>query len=172
MHFRTAVTSVSTATMSLGPVARYASPLSPLLRPSFTRCASSKAKRSLPPQKVRSLISLYHQSGDFITPANLSEKIDQVFTTNHYSHANSGVTFNHKGDLIVGLHARKSAPRIGEPNDASTQSDGRWTGMAARDREVQDALYGTHRKLPGLDVLLDEEESIKTLTRDDKQNPS
>ncbi|KAF8573944.1 hypothetical protein K439DRAFT_1552471 [Ramaria rubella] len=34
----------------------------------------------LPPAKLRALITLYHPSSTFITPANLSQRIDLAFT--------------------------------------------------------------------------------------------
>lgn len=156
--------------MTLGTVVHRGSGL---LRPSFTRQVSSKATPgSLPPQKLRALVSLYHQSKDFITPNNLDERIDAVFAHNTYTSNGGGNNFTSRNDLVNALKNRQAAPRIGEPTSASMQSESYWQGMAGRERQVLDALYGTDNRRPGLDVLLDEEEKIKGFLRDDKESLS
>jgi len=155
-----------------------------LLRPSFTRHVSSKSTKpdvsapqrptsSLPPHKLRALISLYHQSRDFISPNNLSDKIDQVFATGFYSSNDSGLRFASYGNLLGTLRQRRSLPRIGESNMQTFSNEPPWSSLAKREDEVFHALYGVDNlKMPGLDALLDEEKKIQEMSKEDKETSS
>jgi len=156
-----------------------------LLRPSFTRHFSSNSKNakpssahrqstpSLPPEKLRALISLYHQSRDLITPSNLSEKIDEIFSTGHFSSNSSGTFFASKRELDSALEQRNTQPRIGEPSLPTYTSERTWNALRSRENEVYDAIYGVDKlRNPGLDALLDEEKKIQQMLREDKQASS
>ncbi|KAF8524722.1 hypothetical protein JB92DRAFT_2702959, partial [Gautieria morchelliformis] len=55
-----------------------------------------------PPARVRALIVLYHRSSSFITPANLSSRIDNAFTET-LSRTNTATTYQ---SSYKGLDAR------------------------------------------------------------------
>ncbi|KAJ3729082.1 hypothetical protein DFJ43DRAFT_502703 [Lentinula guzmanii] len=137
----------------------------------FRRYSSQKGKQPAPhalsQQKMRALISLYHQSNTFITPENLSERIDQAFT------------MKKKGDLAFGpLKAgvdtlshfytqAKLAPKFSEwDREKMRFGDGVWSKAAHSRREwkVIEALYGVDASglldpMPGLEVLDEGEEA-------------
>ena len=116
---------------------------------------------------MRALISLYHQSKDFITPSNLSDKIDEVFAQNFY--ANNALFAGHL-DLSNIINERNSAPAVGNVQTKEQfQPQGWFTGPKEdRDRMVSDALYGTSDgDMPGLEALLDEEGRIRAAAKED-----
>ena len=155
-----------------------------LLRSSLTRHSSTSPSSSsppvstptkrfrtlrtqLPPKKMRSLVSLYHQSKGFISPANLSDKIDEVFAKDFYS---NGTSFASYWNLVGMVTEREAAPRIGNPRVKEQVELQRWSARPAAKREqmVIDALYGVDEGMPGLDTLLDEEKTIREAAKEDK----
>lgn len=120
----------------------------------------------LPPEKMRALISLYHQSKDFISPANLSDKIDEVFAKDFYA---NGTSFAGYLSLNFAMADRKAAPIIGNPQTREQVQSHRWSAGPAAKREqmVIDALYGVDEDMPGLESLLDEEENIRKAYKED-----
>jgi hypothetical protein len=127
---------------------------------------------SLPPPKMRALISLYHQAETFITPETLSERIDEAFIPrNLHSAFRTPVTMR---DLENVLTDRRNAPRISEWDQEGVvlgqnagYEMGDWSSVrAVREQKVIEALYGVDttndRFLPGLDVL---EESAAQVQR-------
>ena len=182
-RFRCSETLSSKDTMSLTTIARR----NLLLRSSFTRHNSTFSPSSppsasssstptpetktsptqLPPEKMRALISLYHQSKDFISPLNLSNKIDEVFAKDFY--ANSSM-FTGYSELKSRMAERKAAPVIGNAQNKEQLMDSTWsTGPAERREEmVFDALYGVNDGMPGLETLLDEEGRVREAVKEDK----
>jgi hypothetical protein len=131
-------------------------------RPSPTSNAASSSTQ-LPPEKMRALISLYHQSKDFISPANLSDKIDEVFAKDFYANSTS---FAGYWNLVGMLMERNNSPVIGSPHTRDQLQPHRWfVGPAAkREQMVFNALYGVDEDMPGLETLLDEEGKIRENT--------
>lgn len=119
---------------------------------------------------MRALVSLYQQSDFFLTPSNLSEKIDHEFVYKFAlgSDIARGEELNYR-DLAV-QHARlQAAPKIGDTRvvDASLAvpaAEGEiWSG-GRNDREarVLRALYGLEfGRRPGLEVLEEESERVR-----------
>lgn len=148
-----------------------------LFRPPLTRHNSTSPRSptpnatpsatQLPPEKMRALISLYHQSRDFISPANLSDKIDEVFAKDFYANSTSFAAYWNLVDMVS---ERKNAPVIGNPNTREQIQPHGWaTGPAAkREQMVFDALYGVDGDMPGLETLLDEEGHIHEASKEDE----
>ncbi|KAJ4472258.1 hypothetical protein J3R30DRAFT_3218793, partial [Lentinula aciculospora] len=115
----------------------------------------------LSPEKMRALISLYHQSDTFITPENLSERIDQSFTTR----ARETLAFGPQQagvDTLSHFHTQaKLAPKFSEWDREKMQfGNAAWSKATYSSREwkVVEALYGVDASgplepLPGLEAL-------------------
>jgi len=117
---------------------------------------------------MRALISLYHQSKDFISPGNLSDKIDEVFAKDFYSNSSMYAGY---GELRSMMAERKAAPVIGNAQTKEQIVAKSWSvGPAAARREemVFDALYGVNEGMPGLETLLEEEGRIREAAKEDK----
>lgn len=129
-----------------------------------------KTQSILPPHKLRALVSLYHQSDDFITPENLLDRIDAAFITDAYQPHNTPDRSRHESyeDILKG---QRSVPRMSPwnlesvtssraPYTADPSSFGSWSGtVPGRERQIVDALYGVDspridaHPLPGYDTL-------------------
>jgi len=142
----------------------------------MSRSISSKAAKHfkcsrprLPPEKMRALISLYHQADSFITPENLTERthlallgsdpLARVLTSN--------LTY---GDLRRMVDDRRMAPRMAVWNDTPhympvSLRETLWSERSSvREMRVFEALYGVDvAGKPGLEVL---EESKARLEQD------
>ena len=120
---------------------------------------------------MRALISLYHQSKDFISPANLSDKIDEVFAKNFYANSSMFAGYNNLVDMVA---ERKAAPAIGNAQTKEQIVTKMWSvgPTARREQMVIDALYGVNEDMPGLEAVLDEEGKIRKATKEDKSSGS
>lgn len=120
---------------------------------------------------MRALISLYHQSKYFISPANLSDKIDEVFAKDFYTNRTSFAGYH---NLVSMMAERRDAPTIGNAETKEQIVTKSWSlGPAAkREQMVFDALYGVDEDLPGLETLLDEEGRIREAVEEDKPEGS
>jgi hypothetical protein len=125
----------------------------------------------LSPEKMRALITMYHQAETFVTRENLDAKIDEAFT----GPANDHKLLVHRTsmslqDLESVLRRRRDAPVVTEWNvqavfDKAAVMQGAdsslWSAPSAtvRERKVMEALYGVEslggKALPGLEVLND-----------------
>lgn len=137
---------------------------------SAPRIPTSKTKATptqLPPEKMRALISLYHQSKTFISPSNLSDKIDEVFAKDFYE---NNASFAGYLTLQNRVKERIAAPVLGDPMTKDQVEPQRWSqGPAARrEQMVIDALYGVDGDMPGLDTLLEEESRIRQASKEDE----
>ncbi|TFY72486.1 hypothetical protein EVG20_g498 [Dentipellis fragilis] len=124
---------------------------------------------SLSPAKLRALISLYHQSGNFITPANLDTEIDKAFTDvpDLVSVANS--KFTTYTDLKADVSARRVAPKYIQTEDYARERTGYGGSDATRRNQVFEALYGTANVSSiGLGLLEDEWEMAEERLKDAK----
>ncbi|KAI0069048.1 hypothetical protein BV25DRAFT_1817986 [Artomyces pyxidatus] len=132
--------------------------------------STSPPSFSLPPQKLRALISLYHESEGFITPENLDARIDLAFTDFESS---SSVHKTHAGQLEMrsALSDRRRLPRYGAPEDSARLLSGSvLDDRKARVDGVFDALYGTwNAKRPGLELLQDTWGQVEQQLKDAKQ---
>ncbi|KAF5363847.1 hypothetical protein D9756_000845 [Leucocoprinus leucothites] len=122
-----------------------------------------KTQSLLPPEKMRALISLYHQSDEIITMENLNDHIDAAFQKPRQvlnSISQYGL------DQLV--KDQRSAPRMAPWNQDTVSQPGlqtpgtSWSSvMSSRERQIVDALCGveTHRKsgntLPGYGTLME-----------------
>ncbi|KAG6812642.1 hypothetical protein H0H92_001592 [Tricholoma furcatifolium] len=120
-----------------------------------------RPQRTLPDDKLRALISLYHQADTFITKENLSDRIDAAFLSSskwqHY------VTVD---DLQGQLKQRRQSARIvdWQAGMVSEGASGHSWSSALKGRElrVRQALFGLsgdQGNLPGL-------EAVKELEKD------
>lgn len=149
---------------------------SPPRRKGRTPRVNPKTQPLLPPHKLRALVSLYHQSDDFITKDNLLDRIDAAFLNNLSEQYKSVNRIQHMAYDRV-LEAQRSLPRICPWNsdpiatptisrDGDVYSSGSWSGtIVGRERQIIDALYGVEsprldgRPLPGYDTLVEAGES-------------
>jgi len=141
------------------------------------RYVSSKSPKpsspSLPPAKMRALISLYHQSESFITPENLSERIDHAFLSKDM-HVRAFTPNASLPDLRRSVKERRNAPRIGAWDDQSNlfsyRSEVGWSDTnSSREKSVIEALYGVYQSgKPGLEVLEESGERIEQNILDDQ----
>ncbi|KAH6914838.1 hypothetical protein BKA70DRAFT_1257175 [Coprinopsis sp. MPI-PUGE-AT-0042] len=132
-----------------------------------TRKARSKNKSAagqLPPEKLRALIALYHQSDSFINEDNLLEKINDALirkTSQQYMEQYREPTVDTLNDAV---RARKTTPKftqISVKHDSGISS-GQWGFVRnLRDREVAGAMYGldgssnAQKPKPGLELVQD-----------------
>jgi hypothetical protein len=129
-----------------------------------------KPNYTLSPEKLRALISLYHQTDTFITKENLSERIDQAF-----------IQKDLKLELMTGIpgmkalkeevQRRRAAPKFSEHDMETGQGpsrpgeEGTWSSnLTLREWKVVEALYGVDssdmkRSMPGLESLEEWSES-------------
>lgn len=71
--------------------------------------SSNEPNSNLPDAKLRLLISLYHQSGEFVTPENLDDKFNQAFTGLKAS--TDRQAFNYQS-LEHAMEGRRSLPHL------------------------------------------------------------
>ncbi|EKM59694.1 uncharacterized protein PHACADRAFT_250355 [Phanerochaete carnosa HHB-10118-sp] len=134
---------------------------------------------TLPPAKMRALISLYHQAENFITPENLSAQIDEVFVYRPQRSAMSAERETLLKDLRSELLERRTLPKMGEGKSVYSsvrqqqqQSEREsWSrAKSTRETRVMHALYGTEDAgKPGLEILEEEEERIQAHIRRDRE---
>ncbi|KAG6833788.1 hypothetical protein H0H87_001220 [Tephrocybe sp. NHM501043] len=126
------------------------------------RHISLNATRHRPPlseDKLRALVSLYHQSDSFITLENLSERIDEAFV----GRADTGIIKNTSvKDLTTALELQRDQAKISQWEDPakSEQDTGQrdWSAIKmGREMRVKQALFGLSNEgnLPGIEVLKD-----------------
>ncbi|TFK76136.1 hypothetical protein BDN72DRAFT_831576 [Pluteus cervinus] len=127
---------------------------------------------------MRALISLNHQSDTFVTPENLSERIDEAFITNKTEEfARTAVTVR---ELEAALKERRSAPKLSQWNYEPAASirdaaDGfLWSeSRSRREMKVVEALYGVDLAqspfgaLPSLEVLEESKEVVERSLKED-----
>ncbi|KAI0829486.1 hypothetical protein BC628DRAFT_1417198 [Trametes gibbosa] len=141
-----------------------------------------QSKAKLPDEKLRVLVSLYHQAGTFITKENLSQAIDQAFTDPvrllQTSALHPETPFHY---LEAELGSRRALPKFGKANSALARSNAphvhsgeSWSDRRPiRERAVMTTLYGVlGRGRPGLDAVRDEEERVKRELAQDKASSS
>ena len=137
----------------------------------------------LPAKKMRALISIYHQTESFITPANLDAIIDDAFI---YRHNDLSMMIGNEKEKDMStlrreLAARRDMPRIGDAknmlkNPPVPMYSSRDIGTPfsspthPREQQVSYALYGLERDgLPGLEILEEEHARIQRYRREDKE---
>jgi len=145
---------------------------------------------TLPPPKMRALISLYHQADSWVTPENLLEKIDEAF-----SRSGSGSLAISAGreenmvsvlDMKNYVKVRRDAPKMSQWDTSSSVGDSaisQWSesGKSRRDLKVLEALYGatafdhssttvSQQFLPGLELLQEWGESALKDHNDDRES--
>jgi len=121
---------------------------------------------------MRALISLYHQADTFITPENLSKRIDDAFVPDKQVEDRTGAGRQMVGlsHLREALRERERAPRAAQWDDESliparASLNAHWSSLkTARELKVVEALYGVNATqvgevLPGLETV-EEAESI------------
>ncbi|KAI0802109.1 hypothetical protein BC629DRAFT_1438639 [Irpex lacteus] len=169
----------------------FASSLRTPVRNALRRHASSSSSKGvknvkkplLPPKKMRALVSLYHQAGDFITPESLDREIDYAFHDQRdILQAFSDRREKGYTELQLELSERRALPKLSsgvvERNVMDYQSSGisydsSWSAkQEERARQLKAALYGTEPSdevpLPGYEVLVEDHERIQKLLKAEK----
>ncbi|KAG7449125.1 uncharacterized protein BT62DRAFT_929115 [Guyanagaster necrorhizus] len=110
----------------------------------------------LPPQKLRALISVYHGTESFVTPENLSERIDDAFTR---SAGGTALNSFKKYDNLRKLRlAQREMAKLWEWDRQISFGN---PAMEEREARIIEALYGVdtsdplYCRYPGLDLLQD-----------------
>lgn len=164
--------------MSILPLTRR--PLNSALKRKITSQASSgdAPEFSLPPAKLRALISIYHQSAHFITPQNLSAAIDRAFIGDSATVAVNVPVEASFEDIREKLKSRRIVPATGpwstnethfKVSDASGQA---WASRRSeKEQKVIDVLYGSDREgKPGFEILEEERKRLLKNMEEDEQN--
>jgi len=140
--------------------------------PRLPRKAEPLQHSPLPPEKMRALVDLYHQTDSFITPENLSDSIDLAFVLDakriNSLYGTHEVPYHRlKADLV----SRNRQPKLGDSESGLPQSNAgeTWSeSRTMRTRMVMNALYGLEKgDMPGLELLEDEAERIQRQTQED-----
>jgi len=131
----------------------------------------------MPPEKMRALVSLYHQADSFISPDHLSKAIDVAFIDSHISASVIRSDEDSYKMLERRVQARRHLPKIGQANTIvpiSSSSSENWSDKRTeRERKVINALWGVERPgIPGLEALEEEAEQIGELLRRDREGHS
>ena len=120
---------------------------------------------------MRALISIYHQSENFITPENLSEMIDDAFIYNiRYPESVESDYYALEGVVA----AQKRKPKVGMGVMAvrdTVDQDEMWSASRPkRETLLLNALFGTEGKFkPGLEMVEDEFDRVKAKLEEEKQ---
>ncbi|KAJ7283859.1 hypothetical protein C8J57DRAFT_747545 [Mycena rebaudengoi] len=176
--------------MSLWSTARRKPPIGLCARPISTSGHASAARPppssspgvTLPPEKMRALVAMYHQTETFVTRDNLDAKIAEAFIpANDYKSLPSFSMTN----IRKLLETRQQAPKVMPWNQRSAKPlspltpamDAMWTDMLqqSRDANVIEALYGvdnpqTDKANIGFDALKDAEEELEKSVEEDRAN--
>lgn len=163
-------TTVRRQACSAGIIRRYVS----------SEAHKAKSHRTLPDAKMRALISLYHQADTFITPENLSDRIDAAFVPPTID-TKLGRRLVTVEDLKNALSDQRKAAKFTEwdentfyrPRDYTSVN---WSSLkTAREMKVIEALYGvstlpTGQVLPSLEALEDVESIPKALSEEEMRD--
>ncbi|KAF9008703.1 hypothetical protein BDQ17DRAFT_1197550, partial [Cyathus striatus] len=128
----------------------------------------AKGAPSLPDVKLRALISLYHQSENFITPENLNQKIEEAFLPDAMNELETSscvpkITID---ELWEQAESRRDAPKTAiwdssliDPGSSTSMDGHMWSNWTPkREAKVIEALYGVDMsqggvRQPGLEIL-------------------
>jgi len=115
-----------------------------------------RPKFNLPAHKLRALISLYHQSGSFVTRDNLDAKIEEAFIDMPASATTHDARQSYS-ELRYEVNSRNSEPEFRSASNA--------LGRSERAERSFETLYGTSDvRRPGLELLLEQwPETARTL---------
>jgi hypothetical protein len=128
------------------------------------RSQNKSAAGQLPPEKIRALIALYHQSDTFINEDNLLERINDALIQKRSQHLYETYKEPTVAMLNEAVHARKSNPKSIQirGKDEHKVSSNQWSFQRnLRDREVAGAMYGldgsssAQKPKPGLELVQD-----------------
>ncbi|KAJ3500056.1 hypothetical protein NLJ89_g9960 [Agrocybe chaxingu] len=139
-----------------------------------------RSHETLPPPKMRALISLYHQADSWITPDNLLQRIDAAFVppASEEFEIPYAITLD---ELQGELNNIKKAPKMVQhdalPRDSSRRADPKksWSDQRSkRESMVFEALYGVNfdhsgRVMPGLEVLQERSKSLAQQRKEDAE---
>ena len=150
----------------------------------MTTATRVESHRTLPPAKMRALVSLYHQASNWVTPENLLERIDAVFvpTTQHHHLAlpsQEGISLTDLQNTVQNL---KTQPRMAqvEADQSFRRLGSRSAGLTAglslmlskRERKMIEALYGINLSgrdvLPGWEVLQEMKDDLRKSNEEDR----
>ncbi|KAG6820449.1 hypothetical protein H0H93_000445 [Arthromyces matolae] len=142
-------------------------------RKTFGKYLYEHASKKTPPRplsddKLRALISLYHQTDTFITRENLTQRIDEAFLVKRDLRPTLVSTGGVRGleDSVKAQRERAKVTEWNQDKNNEYEHPGKgWSSSAVgRERRVKETLFGLndgaeHEKLenlPGLEILRDE----------------
>ncbi|CCM02827.1 uncharacterized protein FIBRA_04939 [Fibroporia radiculosa] len=133
---------------------------------------SKKAGPALPKNKMRALVSLYHEADSFIAPHRLLSEIDAAFLP-FDSVYNARTEEEPYKTIESQARQRRALPKIGQSTvvaPVSEQQGRDWSEQrSGPERMIIEALYGVDgRGLPGLEALEEEHERIQEHLRRDR----
>ena len=127
---------------------------------------------ALPPQKLRALVTLYHQSKSFITPENLDEAIDSAFLEVPGMRA-FGQRKMDWPSLRLEVKERELLSKFGLPEtlgSALSMYEAGYEKREGRIEQVFDAMYGTWQtNKPGLELLQDTWEDVEERLKEEEK---
>jgi len=120
----------------------------------------------LPPEKLRALVSLYHQSRSFITPENLDEAIDRAFAESPSVRVFENRRMADWPSLRLEVKERDRLSKFGLPETLNSMLSmyevGFYEEREKRVERVFDAMYGTwETDKPGLELVQDTWEDVE-----------
>jgi hypothetical protein len=127
---------------------------------------------ALPPQKLRALVALYHQSQSFVTLENLDEAIDRAFAdaTNVRMFGTKRLDWP---TLRLEVKDRERLSKFGLPETIGSEMsmyEPGWEGRERRIEKVFDAMYGTWQtNKPGLELLQDTWEDVEERLKGERE---
>ena len=125
---------------------------------------------ALPPQKLRALVDLYHQSKSFITPENLDEAIDHAFLDVPGITAFSRERTKDWPTIRLEAKERQRLSKFGLPETLNSSLDMGYEDREARVEQVFDAMYGTwETNKPGLGLLQDTWEDVEQRLKEEEE---
>jgi hypothetical protein len=141
-----------------------------------TSATPADERTNLTPEQLRALVTLYHQSEDFITLETLDARIDQAFL----EEVEFQPTLHSQFALQGRLNARRRAPRVGSPDAALSFRTGQWSNASTggsiggvggddgtRAMRTAAALLGVDPGgRPGLEVVQEERGRMEQWVRD------
>lgn len=137
--------------------------------PSIPRApAPTNPEISLPPEKMRALVDLYHSTSTFITEETLDAHIDVAFLVAPKLQHGSFERDMSRQELVARLNQRQAQPKLGSTDKLVHGGEGSaWSiQMSAREGKLVEALFGATKGRPGLEAVEEEAERIKQEKRE------
>jgi hypothetical protein len=122
--------------------------------------STSQPAWDLPPEKLRHLITLFHDASTYVTRETLDARIIDAFVTTPTTSSQVMAPYKNYNQLKTVVIRRKDEPNMNTPLESAKDP---------RIKRVFGALYGTDRgNLPGLELMIESWDAIgHRIVRDD-----